>query len=73
MTTHTIELEIANLSPKDVQFFRGIIALFTDPENGGHLLRLQAGTIALQFNPEDGVPNLLTLLPNPVSLDLQHN
>jgi hypothetical protein len=56
-----IQAEIANCNKHDAKFLRGVVALFTDPQNELILERIRSGNFALQYNPETGEAYIVDL------------
>lgn len=54
-----IHAQIVNASPQDAVFLKGVVALFTDPQNDEVLKALRTGGFAIVYEPKSGKAYLL--------------
>lgn len=54
-----IHAQIVNASPQDAVFLKGVVALFTDPQNDEVLQALRTGQFAIVYEPKSGKAYLL--------------
>lgn len=45
--TKTLNIQLANLSARDVEFIQGVVSLFTDPARARQLSDLRKGDVAI--------------------------
>ena len=59
-----VVMDVANLSPRDALFIRGIVALFTDDSYAVLLAQLQRGEVVLEYS----IDGCLTVQPTQPAL-----